>query len=80
MWIPTYFAHGFLVTSESAEFLHKTTDYWYPEHELNLLWCDSGVSVQWPTDDELKLALKDSPGQLLTESVLYVQIKIIAPT
>ncbi|VWX32716.1 dTDP-4-deoxyrhamnose-3,5-epimerase [Limnobacter sp. 130] len=65
MWIPPGFAHGFLVTSEYAEFLYKTTDYWHPEHERNLLWCDPTVDIQWPTIGEPKLATKDAAGQLL---------------
>jgi dTDP-4-dehydrorhamnose 3,5-epimerase len=49
LWVPPGFAHGFVVTSESAEFLYKTTDYWYPEHERSLVWCDPTVGVQWPS-------------------------------
>jgi dTDP-4-dehydrorhamnose 3,5-epimerase len=48
LWIPAGLAHGFLVTSESAEFLYKTTDYYYPEHERSLLWNDPAVGVEWP--------------------------------
>ena len=47
-WIPPGFAHGFCVTSESAEFLYKTTDYWSPAHERTLLWSDPSVGVDWP--------------------------------
>ncbi len=68
LWIPPGFAHGFVVTSESAEFLYKTTDYWYPEHERSLLWCDPALGVQWPVDGEPKLALKDASGKVLTET------------
>ena len=56
LWVPPGFAHGFVVTSESAEFLYKTTDYWYPEHERNLLWCDPTVGILWPVKDVPKLA------------------------
>ena len=45
MWIPPGFAHGFLVLSECAEFLYKTTDYWYPEHERSLLWNDPDLAI-----------------------------------
>ena len=48
MWIPAGLAHGFLVTSESAEFLYKTTDYYYPEFERSLLWNDSVIGIEWP--------------------------------
>jgi dTDP-4-dehydrorhamnose 3,5-epimerase len=68
LWVPPGFAHGFVVTSESAEFLYKTTDYWYPEHERSLLWCDPTVGVQWPVDGEPKLAAKDAAGKELAEA------------
>ncbi len=48
LWIPPGFAHGFLVLSEVAEFLYKTTDYWYPEHERTLLWNDPALGIAWP--------------------------------
>jgi dTDP-4-dehydrorhamnose 3,5-epimerase len=60
MWIPQGFAHGFLVLSETADFLYKTTDYYAPEHERSLLWNDAHVGVDWPLDGiEPKLAAKD---------------------
>jgi len=48
LWIPAGLAHGFLVTSETAEFLYKTTDYYHPEFERSLLWSDSQVGIDWP--------------------------------
>ena len=48
LWIPPGFAHGFVVLSEDAEFLYKTTDYWYPEHERTLLWNDPALRIDWP--------------------------------
>jgi dTDP-4-dehydrorhamnose 3,5-epimerase len=48
MWIPAGLAHGFLVTSESAEFLYKTTDYYHPEFERSLLWNDPAIGIEWP--------------------------------
>lgn len=48
LWIPRGLAHGFLVTSEMAEFLYKTTDYYYPDHERSLLWCDPDIGIEWP--------------------------------
>ena len=68
MWIPPGFAHGFVVTSESAEFLYKTTDYWYPEHERSLLWRDPTVGVQWPLGAEPNLADKDASGKMFAEA------------
>jgi dTDP-4-dehydrorhamnose 3,5-epimerase len=60
MWIPPGFAHGFLVLSETADFLYKATDYYAPEHERSLLWNDPRVGVDWPLDGiEPKLAAKD---------------------
>jgi dTDP-4-dehydrorhamnose 3,5-epimerase len=48
LWIPPGLAHGFLVTSESAEFLYKTTDYYHPEFERSILWSDSDIAIDWP--------------------------------
>lgn len=64
-WIPPGFAHGFLVTSESAEFLYKTTDYWYQEYERSLLWNDPTVGIEWPFEGTPLLAGKDAGGTLL---------------
>lgn len=50
LWIAPGFAHGFLVLSQTAEFLYKTTDYWYPEHEQSLAWNDPTLSITWPLD------------------------------
>jgi dTDP-4-dehydrorhamnose 3,5-epimerase len=63
LWIPPGFAHGFLVLSESAEFLYKTTDYWYPEHERSLVWNDQTVGIQWPLEVAPLLAAKDADGK-----------------
>jgi dTDP-4-dehydrorhamnose 3,5-epimerase len=62
LWIPEGFAHGFLVLSDVAEFLYKTTDYWAPEHERTLLWNDSDLAIQWPLQVEPILARKDAGG------------------
>jgi dTDP-4-dehydrorhamnose 3,5-epimerase len=71
LWIPPGFAHGFVVLSGSAEFLYKTTDYWYPEHERSLLWNDPAVGVEWPIDVEPQLAAKDAAGKLLDQADLF---------
>ncbi len=64
LWIPPGFAHGFLVTSDTAEFLYKTTDYWYPEHERSLRWDDASLGIEWPITRPPLLAAKDAaaPG------------------
>ena len=72
LWIPPGFAHGFLVTSDSAEFLYKTTDYWYPEHERSLLWNDPTVGVQWPLDGTPLLAAKDTAGLPLANASTFM--------
>ena len=64
IWIPPGFAHGFLVLSETAEFLYKTTDYWYPEHERTLLWSDPELSIDWPAENP-QLSPKDLQGTIL---------------
>lgn len=71
LWIPLGFAHGFVVTSESAEFLYKTTDYWYPEYERSLLWNDPDVGIPWPIQSEPRLAVKDAAGKRLREAEVY---------
>jgi len=69
IWIPEGLAHGFLVTSESAEFLYKTTDYYSPEHERSLLWNDPDVGIDWPLhliNAEPLLAAKDVAAHSLS--------------
>jgi len=65
LWIPPGFAHGFLVVSDAAEFLYKTTDYWYPEFERTLLWNDPAVAIEWPLSGAPTLAAKDVVGRPL---------------
>jgi dTDP-4-dehydrorhamnose 3,5-epimerase len=71
LWIPPGFAHGFLVLSESAEFLYKTTDYWYPEHERSILWNDSEIGIDWPVDGRPALSKKDEAAPLLKDAVVF---------
>jgi dTDP-4-dehydrorhamnose 3,5-epimerase len=71
LWVPPGFAHGFVVTTESAEFLYKTTDYWFPEHERSLLWNDPAVGVSWPLAGEPRLAAKDAAGLPLAQCEVY---------
>ena len=62
LWIPAGLAHGFLVTSDSAEFLYKTTDYYAPEFEQCIAWDDPTLAIQWPLDAAPKLSPKDQQG------------------
>ena len=71
LWVPEGFAHGFLVTSESAEVNYKVTDYWYPEHERSLLWNDPALGIQWPLGGTPFLAAKDANGKRLEEAELF---------
>lgn len=71
LWVPPGFAHGFVVTSDSAEFLYKTTDYWYPEHERSLLWSDVTVGIQWPIDGVPQLAAKDAAAKMLHDADVF---------
>lgn len=71
LWVPEGFAHGFVVTSDSAEFLYKTTDYWYPEFDRSLLWCDADIGIEWPLSDMPLLADKDAAGQTLAAADVY---------
>jgi len=68
MWIPEGFAHGFLVLSESAEFLYKTTDYYAPEHERTLLWNDPALGIAWPLALAPILKPKDAAGTPLAKA------------
>jgi len=70
-WIPAGLAHGFLVLSDQAEFLYKTTDYYAPEHERTLLWSDPRLGVRWPLEGEPILAEKDRHGVPLESAETY---------
>lgn len=71
LWVPPGFAHGFVVLSESAEFLYKTTDYWYPEFERSLRWDDPQLNVAWPIQEAPQLARKDAEGSLFADAETY---------
>lgn len=68
VWIPPGFAHGFLVLSDQAHFLYKTTDYYAPEHERSLLWNDPDVGIDWPIEGDPVLASKDAKAARLTDT------------
>jgi len=63
LWIPPGFAHGFLVLSEFAEVLYKTTDYYYPQGERIILWNDPDLAINWPLSSSPILSLKDQAGK-----------------
>ncbi len=73
LWIPTGFAHGFYVLSEWAEVLYKTTDYYAPQHERTLLWCDPALAIDWRLRDEISpiMSAKDAEGKPLSEAELF---------
>jgi dTDP-4-dehydrorhamnose 3,5-epimerase len=71
MWVPPGFAHGFLVLSEHADVLYKTTDYYAPQHERSLLWSDPEVGIEWPLDGAPLLSPKDAAGLPLSRCELY---------
>jgi dTDP-4-dehydrorhamnose 3,5-epimerase len=71
-WVPAGFAHGFVVLSESADFLYKTTDYYAPEHERCIAWNDPAVGIDWPLGDiEPKLSAKDQAGLSLAQAEVF---------
>ena len=71
LWVPAGFAHGFIVLSEYADFLYKTTDYWAPQHERTLLWNDPELAIAWPLAGEPILAAKDQLGKRLSEAEVF---------
>lgn len=72
LWIPPGFAHGFFVTSKTAVFLYKTTDYWAAEHERCILWNDPAIGINWPQGPAPLLSDKDRSGKLLADADVYV--------
>jgi dTDP-4-dehydrorhamnose 3,5-epimerase len=72
MWVPEGFAHGFLVLSESAEFLYKTTDYYSPEHERCIAWNDPALAIDWPISGAPPLvSAKDEKGMTLAQAEVF---------
>ncbi len=70
MWIPPGFAHGFYVTTESAEFVYKCTDFYAPEHEVSMRWDDPAIGIDWPLVDGKPpvLSAKDAAGISFAEA------------
>ncbi len=79
LWVPEGFAHGFLVVSEHAEFLYKSTDYWYPEHERSLRWDDPDVGIVWPLSGPPVLSAKDAAATSLREAETFDRELLAGP-
>jgi len=71
LWVPEGFAHGFLVLSDRAQFLYKTTDYYAPEHERTLLWNDPSLAIPWPLEGAPMLKPKDAAGTPFAEAETF---------
>ena len=72
LWLPAGFAHGFLVLSETADFLYKTTDFYAPEYERSILWNDPAIAIEWPIPASIPvLSSKDAQGKLLNEAEVF---------
>ena len=71
LWVPPGFAHGFVVLSETADFLYKTTDYYAPQYERSILWNDPSLDIDWKIDTEPILSAKDKSAPTLETAELY---------
>lgn len=71
LWVPEGFAHGFLVLSESADFLYKTTDYYAPKHERCIQWDDPELAIDWPLESAPVLSAKDAQGLALKDAEAF---------
>ena len=71
MWVPPGFGHGFLVLSETADFLYKTTDYYAPEWDRGVRWDDADIGIAWPLDGAPQLSAKDQVQPLLRDAEVY---------
>jgi dTDP-4-dehydrorhamnose 3,5-epimerase len=71
LWIPVGFAHGFVVLSEQADFLYKTTDYWAPQYERSILWNDPEIGIDWPINGEPLLSVKDKAAKALANAEVF---------
>ena len=71
VWIPAGFAHGFVVLSDSAEFLYKTTDYWAPQHERCIRWNDSSLAIDWPVSGNVLVSAKDAQGVAFADAEVF---------
>jgi dTDP-4-dehydrorhamnose 3,5-epimerase len=71
LWVPPGFAHGFVVLSESADFLYKTTDYYAPQHERCIAWDDPQLAIDWPYAGVPSLSAKDAQGIAFAQALVY---------
>jgi len=71
IWVPPGFAHGFVVVSETVEFLYKTTDYYAPEHERCIRWNDPDLAIRWPVNDRPLVSDKDENGLLFKDAEVF---------
>ncbi|MGR9052135.1 MAG: dTDP-4-dehydrorhamnose 3,5-epimerase [Gammaproteobacteria bacterium] len=71
LWIPEGFAHGFLVLSEAAEFLYKTTDYYAPQYERSIIWNDKDLNIDWPLSGPPIISAKDEAGSAFAGAELF---------
>jgi dTDP-4-dehydrorhamnose 3,5-epimerase len=72
LWIPPGFAHGFLSLAEGTEFLYKTTDYWFAEHERSVVWNDPSLGIDWPLGElQPALAAKDAAAPALGQAECF---------
>jgi dTDP-4-dehydrorhamnose 3,5-epimerase len=71
LWVPEGFGHAFLVLSESAEFLYRTTDYYAPQHERCIIWNDPELGIDWPLEMDPILSGKDAKGAFLRDAEVY---------
>jgi dTDP-4-dehydrorhamnose 3,5-epimerase len=72
LWVPEGFAHGFLVLSENAEFVYKTTDYYAPQHERCIAWDDLAIGIQWPLNCKLSLSAKDKQADCFSAAECFI--------
>jgi dTDP-4-dehydrorhamnose 3,5-epimerase len=72
LWVPPGFAHGFVVLSETADFIYKTTDYYHPESERSILWNDSDLNIEWPIDFKPNLSAKDEQATAFKDADYYL--------
>jgi dTDP-4-dehydrorhamnose 3,5-epimerase len=70
-WVPEGFAHGFVVLSDYADFLYKTTDYYAPQYEQSLLWNDPALNINWHFEDSPQLSAKDVAGKLFKDAITF---------
>jgi len=71
MWVPEGFAHGFVVLTETADFLYKTTDYYNPQHERCIAWNDPAIGIEWPFDWQPLVSAKDAVGKTLHDAEVF---------